>query len=236
MLAAGGHQPQRGAAQGGPVVQEGGDGRRALVLVGLGWHGEPGVAGEQGEHGRRCRRARRRRRSGRRGGARAGESGSGARSRSAGSRACERRPGALQGAFDGGFGGVEDAGRLGGREAEHVPEHEDRPLLGWQVLQAGHERQRDRLLGVVPGLGAGGVGYPAEQSSGRARATRARGLCQPGSALGGWPSGRHLLRAAGFAAQVVQAAVGGDPVQPRPQRGPAVEPVRSNAMRANRAS
>src|SRR5260221_13368291 len=47
----GGHQPQRGAAQGGPVAQEGGDGRLALVLIRLGWHGEPGVAGEQGEHG-----------------------------------------------------------------------------------------------------------------------------------------------------------------------------------------
>jgi hypothetical protein len=33
------------------VAEEGGDGRQALVLVRLGWHGEPGIAGEQGEDG-----------------------------------------------------------------------------------------------------------------------------------------------------------------------------------------
>jgi hypothetical protein len=42
--------------------------------------------------------------------------------------------------------GAENAGGLVRREAEHVPEYEDRPLLGWQVLQARHELQGDRLL------------------------------------------------------------------------------------------
>jgi hypothetical protein len=51
LVGPGRHQPQPGAAQGGPVAQEGGDGRQALVLVRLGWHGEPGVAGEQREDG-----------------------------------------------------------------------------------------------------------------------------------------------------------------------------------------
>ena len=45
-------------------------------------------------------------------------------------------------------------GGLGRREAEHVPQHQDRPLLGRQVLQARHERQRDSLPRVIPRLRA----------------------------------------------------------------------------------
>ena len=49
------------------------------------------------------------------------EFGRGARSRSAaGSRASERRAGALQGALDRGLARVEHLGDLGGAEAEHV--------------------------------------------------------------------------------------------------------------------
>src|SRR5260370_32094756 len=47
----GGHQPQRGAAHGGPVAQEGGDGRPALVLIRLGRSGGPGVSRGPGVHG-----------------------------------------------------------------------------------------------------------------------------------------------------------------------------------------
>ena len=51
----------------------------------------------------------------------------------------EASPGPDERAVNGGLSGAEDVGGLGRREAEHVPGYEDRPLLGWQVLQARHE-------------------------------------------------------------------------------------------------
>lgn len=45
------HQPQGRAAADGAVVQEGADRVVALVFVGLGRHGQPGVVGQQGDDG-----------------------------------------------------------------------------------------------------------------------------------------------------------------------------------------
>ena len=47
---------------------------------------------------------------------------------------------ALQDALDGGFGGVEHAGCLGGGVAEDVAEHQGGALAGRQVLHRGDER------------------------------------------------------------------------------------------------
>jgi hypothetical protein len=115
------------------------------------------------------------------------------------------RPGPDERAVDGRRGRVEDAGDLGRREAEHVPQHQDRSLLGRQVLQASHERQRDGLPRVIPRLGAGG--RVVEQH------VRER-LEPPRVGQGGG------LRPAGFTAEEVEAAVGGDLVQPGSQRAP----------------
>lgn len=59
-------------------------------------------------------------------------------------------------AVDGRHGRAEDAGDLGRREANHIPEHEDRSLLWRQALQARHERECDRLARIVLGFGAWG--------------------------------------------------------------------------------
>ena len=117
--------------------------RRALVLEGLGRHREPGVVGEQrddalhvaaldrvGEAADQLALARR--------------SSAGARARGSrgGSRVVERRPGALQRALDRSFAACRASRHLGRAEAEHVAQHEHRPLSRRQELQRGHERQR----------------------------------------------------------------------------------------------
>jgi hypothetical protein len=48
-VGAGGYEAEVGAAPAGTVIDEPGDGGRALVLVGLGGHGEPGVVGQEGD-------------------------------------------------------------------------------------------------------------------------------------------------------------------------------------------
>jgi len=106
------------------------------------------------------------------------------------------RPGALQGALDRGFRGVEHAGCFSGRVAEHVAEHQDGTLARRQVLQGGDERQLDRLLGVVAGLRPGrGVGYPVEQHVG-VGLDPDRGS-EPGR-LGRLGHQRHLASASSF--------------------------------------
>ena len=83
----------------------------------------------------------------------------------------------------------------------------------------------DGLLGLIAGLGAlGPVGQPVEQGvrirlqpdrlppAGRLRRIRQR------------VTGAHGLRPPAAVAQRVQAAVRRDPVEPGPQRGPALEP------------
>ena len=50
-----------------------------------------------------------------------------------------------------------EAGDLGGVVADYVAQDENGALAGRQQLQGSHERQRDGLGGLVPGLGAGRV-------------------------------------------------------------------------------
>jgi hypothetical protein len=54
-------------------------------------------------------------------------------------------PGPMQGAGHRRFGDAQVLGGLPGRPAEHVPQDEDRPAAGRQVLEAGDERQLDRF-------------------------------------------------------------------------------------------
>ncbi len=150
-----------------------------------------------------------------------GEPGAGARSRPGRQPGLQGGAGALQGALDRGFGGLEHDGGFGGRVAEHVAEHQDGPLAGRQVLQGGDERQLDGLLGVVAGFRPGrGVGQAVEQHVGVGldpdRVGHAGGLGRLGHH-------RHLPRAAAAVAQRVQAAVDRDAVQPGAHRGPALE-------------
>jgi hypothetical protein len=61
--------------------------------------------------------------------------------------------GALQRAVDGRGGGAEQRRRVPGREAEHIPHQQHRPLVRRQVLQRGDERQLDALVLVVAASG-----------------------------------------------------------------------------------
>ena len=62
---------------------------------------------------------------------------------------------------------VQHLRHLGGAVAEHVAQHQHRPLPGRHPLQAGDEGEPDRLLGLVAGVGAGGaVGQALEQRVG----------------------------------------------------------------------
>jgi hypothetical protein len=114
--------------------------------------------------------------------------------------------------FDGGFGGVEDASGFGGPEAEDVAEDERAPLAWWEVLERGHECERDGFARFVACLGPGCVVvWAVEQDVGVGlepdRLAAAGGL--------GWfDHGLVLLGAAPLVAQRVEAAVGGDAVEP----------------------
>ena len=116
----------------------------------------------------------------------------------------QRGAGALQRALDRGRAGAEHVGHLAGGEAEHVAQHERGGLAGRHALQAGDERQLDRLGWLVAGIGArSGVGDAVEQGVGIglqpgdlaapawARAAGTAGSARPGS--GGWRS-RSALR------------------------------------------
>ena len=102
-----------------------------------------------------------------------------------------------------------------GAVAQHVAQHEHRALLRREMLKADDERQRDRLLRLVARLRSGSlVRHALEQDVGV-------GL-EPDRLA---PAGRlgHLghplvFRAAPARPQGVQRAVGGDPVQPGPDR------------------
>ena len=115
-------------------------------------------------------------------------------------------------------------------EAEHVPEHEHRPLPRRQVLHRGDERQRDRLLGLVPRLRARRPSRAAPSSSASGIRLKPQRLAPP-SRLGGHERrpGRLRPRPAAAGPQRVQAPVGRDPVQPGTQRRPALvaDPARA---------
>ena len=128
----------------------------------------------------------------------------------------------LEGAVDGRHGHVELRGRLGGREVEHVAQDEHRPLTGRQQLDR-------RQVGELDGLATDGerIGL---------RLAR-RDLVE--EVVGERLEPRHLaqraqgprLRAPVGAADRVEADVRRDAVEPRAERGRAVERV-SAAPRA----
>jgi hypothetical protein len=136
--------------------------------------------------------------------------------------------GALQSALHRGPRGAEDLRGLSGGERQHLAQDEDRALAGGQVLQARDECQPHRLARhhrrerVVLFDPAGG-GDPAVrqrfQPRDLARAGGARRLV--GAVVGtGQARGQHPPPAR---LQRVQADVGGDPVEPRPDRRAALE-------------
>ena len=95
--------------------------------------------------------------------------------------------------------------------AEHVAQHQDRPLAGWKVLQGGDERQGHGLLRLVARLRPGrGLREPLEQRVGirlePQRLPSASGLRD----LEREP--RDLAGAPPAVAEHVQAAVGRDAV------------------------
>ncbi len=121
-----------------------------------------------------------------------------------------------------GLAGAEHLRHLGRAVAEHVAQHEHGALTGRHALEPGDEGQAHGLPGLVAGVGAvGAVGQALEQRVGVGlqpdRLAPARRL-----RLGRAAGGRHV-RPAGVVAQRVEAAVGGDPVQPGAQRGAALE-------------
>ena len=113
---------------------------------------------------------------------------------------------------------------LGGAVAEHVAQHEHGALAGRHALQPGDEREADGLARLVAGVGpVGAVGQALEQRVGVG--LQPDRLAQPGRAPARWPGRQRpaVARPPGAVAQRVQAAVRGDPVQPRAQRGAALE-------------
>jgi cytochrome d ubiquinol oxidase subunit II len=200
--------------------QEAGDRVVALVLQRRRRHGQPGVVAEQGGDAVHVA-----------GLVGAGEpldelllpGGSRGRGRVGGARGvvAQGRAGALERAGHGLLGGAEDAGRLAGGEPEHVAQDQHGPLPRRQPLHRGDEGQRDRLVGLVPGLGAGcGVGQVLERVV--REGLEPGHLAEPGR-LGRRGPGRHYALAAPGRAPHVQAAGGGDPVQPGPDRGAPLE-------------
>jgi hypothetical protein len=131
----------------------------------------------------------------------------------------------VQRAVGGGHAQVELGRGLLGRPAGHVPQDQHRPLRRGQVLQRGQERQldglpgRDRSAGLV--LGRGGrlqqaIGERLQPRDVRAgRQGRARIRRRP-QVRGQDPPGAPVDR--------IEAGVGGDPVEPGPQRRAALEP------------
>ena len=121
--------------------------------------------------------------------------------------------------------GVEQLGDLVGLPAQHVAQDQDGALPRRQVLQRGDERQPDRLPRHRP-LGRVGVlrqHLPVERSapptpSGHG-APRERVLDRRVRRAGEV----HRQRPALAAGELVEADVGGDPVEPGPQRRAALE-------------
>ena len=133
--------------------------------------------------------------------------------------------GALQAAIHRGDAAVENLGHLGGGELEHLAQDQDRALDGRQVLQRRHEGQLDALPLGIPGLriaagtgGRAGLGFwvRLEPDWLGDQVTEVVDV-GPGRAVAGTEEPASPGR------RQPQAGVGGDPVQPRPQRGAALE-------------
>ena len=133
-----------------------------------------------------------------------------------------RGPGPLQRAVHRGLAAVQHVRHLQWTEPEHVPEHEHGPLPRRQVLDGGHESQRDCLLGLISRLGTRArIRQPVQQ---HIRIGLQPQRLTPAGRLGGqerWPVG-FGPRPAAAGPQRVQAPVGRDPVQPGAQRGPSL--------------
>ena len=146
----------------------------------------------------------------------------------------ERRAGTLQGALDRRFARLEHLGDFGGAKAEDLAQHERGALAGRQVLQRGRECQPHGLSGFVARRRpSGGIGDPFEQ---HVRVwVEPRRLGHPGR-LGRLGHRRYLLWAALAVAERVQAAIGGDPVQPGAERGALLEAASSPRQAASSVS
>jgi hypothetical protein len=124
----------------------------------------------------------------------------------------QRGAGPLQRAVDRGDAGAEQVGDLLGGPGEHVTQDQHGPLGAGQQLQGGDEGQGDALAPVHDGGGVGvGVGELVEQRIGV--------RLQPRDVE------RAADRAAGPAVDHLEAGRGADPIQPVPQRRPALIPV-----------
>ena len=211
----GGDEPVGSAIAERDLGQEAGDRAVPLVLQRRRRHGQPGVVGKQGDDAVHVAAL-----------VGAGEPldelllGDRVRGRRFGAGrviAPQGGAGTLERAGHGLLGGAEDAGRLAGGEPEHVAQEQHGPLPRWQPLHRGDEGQRDRLARLVAGLRSwSGGGQPLEQV---VRTGLEPGhLAEPGR-LGRRGAGRHRPLAPAGGAPHVQAAAGGDPIQPGPDRG-----------------
>ena len=136
----------------------------------------------------------------------------------------DRRAGALQRAVDRRHAGVEQLGGLTGLPAKHLAQDQGGPLARRQVLERGHERQAHRLVGdgSLGRVGLdGGVGGDRLDPGDLGKRVEVRGLGRAGAAE------VHRACAAGAAVEHVEAHVRGDPVEPRAQRGAALEAVKA---------
>jgi hypothetical protein len=119
--------------------------------------------------------------------------------------------------------GLEDARGLGPAEAEHVTQHDDGALAGRQQLQRRDERQGDRLGGLVPCLRSRlGAGQLIEQQV-WIRFEPGH-VAEPGRLGRIGPGLRAVHRhPPATGAQGIEAAAGGNPVEPGADRGPFFE-------------
>jgi len=135
--------------------------------------------------------------------------------------------GALEGAVHRGIRRSERLGHLRGGEGEHLPQDQHGALTRWQMLERGEERELQGLALLVSGL-RDGVPVRELELLVRVRIDpvihELFGL-RPHVRRGGGGSfivdRQHPLRPP---ADSVETDVGRDPIQPRPESAPAVEP------------
>ena len=137
----------------------------------------------------------------------------------------ERRPGSLEGAVDRRDGRVEELRDLGRLPPQDLAQDEHGPLARRQVLQRGDEREADRLARdrhARPGRRPPAATRPSgigsiQVSSGSAAPSGVSAVCAGPRSIG------RARRCA--PAQHVEADVGRDAIQPRPQRRAALEAI-----------
>ena len=139
---------------------------------------------------------------------------------------CKRRAGPLQCAVDRSGRGAEQTRRLDGRPPQHVGEQQGGPLPGRQKLDRGDEGELHGLARLVPRFRTGLAVDEACKLRVRVRLQPGDVGCGPacGRPVGGRPSG--LLKKAmrprpGL--EGIEAAVGGDRVEPTADRAASVE-------------